>query len=47
MRNPLTIVRLNDLFNAFTRKERDDVWLRGKELEVREGLRREAEKHGR
>lgn len=42
----LTIVRKIDVLRALLLRERDDKWLKKKELEVREGLRAEALKRG-
>lgn len=45
--NTLTIVRKIDVIRALLIKDRDNTWIKKKELEVREGLRREALNHGR
>ena len=43
----LTIVKMRDVLQALRDKSDDAAWLKKKELEVCNGLRSEAEKHGR
>lgn len=42
----IAVVRKQTLIDAFDKRGADDRWLRKRELEVREGLRMEALKHG-
>ena len=42
----LTIVNIKNVLRVLRAHDNDTAWLKQKELEVREGLRKEAEKHG-